>query len=163
VADAAGVSQGALQYHFATKADLVDAALSEELVNTLAEILTQTPASTDEHEGALALVDQIWAFHQMPIFAAVFELLALARRDSAAARKTARTLDVVLDQISAAAAELLPHLSAAPNFPVRLGAVVSGVRGAAAISAIPSARVAEVDWAQLRVVFAATLTQGAQR
>lgn len=159
VADAAGVSQGALQYHFATKAELIDAALSEELTGTLARTLTApVPGGWNELDGALWLLDQLWAFHQMPIFAPVLELLAIAHRDAEVARQTGRTLDLLLDQATRTARGCLPRHADHPGFPARLSAVMSTVRGAAAISAIPSDHVCTIDWPHLRHILAETLT-----
>lgn len=151
VAQAAEISQGALQHHFATKVDLVDAALSSSLTTALADIL-RIPTVADESERAIVLLDQLWAFHRLPIFGAVFELLAIAQRDPQIVDKVAATLDRLLEHIGIVAAQWLPVAAGERGFSARLSATISATRGAAAIQDIPSPRATATGWPQLRPV-----------
>jgi AcrR family transcriptional regulator len=81
IADRAGVSRGAQMHHFASKADLVAAAV-EHLAAKRAEQLrteaAQLPAGRDRVTRAL---DLLWGSHKGPLFHAALELWVAARTD----------------------------------------------------------------------------------
>ncbi|WP_238998426.1 TetR/AcrR family transcriptional regulator [Nocardioides limicola] len=145
VAERAGVSQGALQHHFPNKAQLVEAALSASLVTSLEQLLAPPYDASSAPARAAELLDRLWHFHRLPLFGAVFEMLALAQQDPVTAERTAGTLDALLARIEDAAAAVLPD---DPTRRTRIRLAVAAVRGAAAVETIPGA--GGSDWDLIR-------------
>ncbi len=93
VADRAGVSRGAMQYHFPTRHDLM-AATVEHLVDRIGVQLAQVAGGlppVGEPERFPAAVDALWASASEPLFVAWLELTVAARADT--------TLSVLLRQV----------------------------------------------------------------
>ena len=81
----AGVSVGALQHHFATKAELMVAAVGHVLHQRQAEFaaaMASLPANTDRLDAA---IDVLWSMYAGPAFVAWVELWLAARTDPALA------------------------------------------------------------------------------
>jgi AcrR family transcriptional regulator len=89
IADAAGLTRGAMLYHFATREELVEAAIAHiELrrARMLEQAAAQPPAGVDAAEHA---VDAYWALLHEPPFVAFAELEAAARTDPMLAARLA--------------------------------------------------------------------------
>jgi AcrR family transcriptional regulator len=89
VVELAGVTRGALTHHFASKADMVAAAVSHIAAIRTADVLSkleQTMAADDPVDAGL---DLLWAVHQGPLFVAVVELWVAARTDRDLQRRVA--------------------------------------------------------------------------
>lgn len=90
IADAAGLTRGAMLYHFATREELVEAAISHielhraRLFEQAAS--TPTPAGVDAAEHA---IDVYWSLLHEPPFLAFAELEAAARTDPMLAERLA--------------------------------------------------------------------------
>jgi AcrR family transcriptional regulator len=83
VANRAGMSIGALQHHFESKAELVAGAIEHLTAELTRELLVQTPtAGRSERELAEELLDRLWELHRGPLMAAVAELAVAARTDA---------------------------------------------------------------------------------
>lgn len=149
VATMAGVSQGALQHHFPSKSELVGAALTTALVDSLEDLLAPAFAGGQERDRAAELLDRLWRFHHLPVFRAVVELLSLAQRHAPTGEQMAPTLADLMGRIEAAVVRAVPRLAGEPDFTDRVGLVVAAVRGLAALSGIPRAG-AELDWPAMR-------------
>jgi len=81
IAERAGVSRGAQQYHFPTKGELVAAAV-EHLALQIGRELRAAAASLPTRAGrADAAIDLIWWYFSGPMFPAVIELIVAARTD----------------------------------------------------------------------------------
>jgi AcrR family transcriptional regulator len=81
VAERAGVSRGAQQYHFPTKGELVAAAV-EHLALQIGRELREAAASLPTRAGrADAAIDLTWRYFSAPSFPAVIELIVAARTD----------------------------------------------------------------------------------
>lgn len=81
IAERAGVSRGAQQYHFPTKGELVTAAvehLALEVGRELREAAARLPSRADRADAA---IDLIWRYFSAPLFLAVIELMVAARTD----------------------------------------------------------------------------------
>lgn len=82
VADRAGVSRGALQYHFPTKRELLAAAvehLAASIGRDLRRATEQMPAHREDRTSAV--VDLLWAASSGPLAVAWMELTMAARTD----------------------------------------------------------------------------------
>ena len=82
VARHAGMTTGAVQHHFKTKAALMRAVISERLFDrsVLAEQTDLTDASLEERSAAL--VAQQWQFYGNPKYIAIWDIILGARADS---------------------------------------------------------------------------------
>lgn len=81
VADRAGVSRGAQSYHFATKHELVVAAI-EHLFERHASGFVEAFASIPEQQRTLGrAVGELWAIVDSPAYAATLEVVVAARTD----------------------------------------------------------------------------------
>lgn len=83
VADRAGVSQGTLQHHFATRSELVVEALRHANAQIAADVVRRVRLGDlrDPAQQELAL-DELWRVHTSPAFTAALEVWAAARTDA---------------------------------------------------------------------------------
>jgi AcrR family transcriptional regulator len=82
VAARAGVTIGALQHHFPTKADLVIATLEHLDAVLTRELVERPPRGETEYELAGNLLDRLWEIFRGPGIAAMEELVVAARTDA---------------------------------------------------------------------------------
>ncbi|HEY3015554.1 MAG TPA: TetR/AcrR family transcriptional regulator [Nocardioides sp.] len=150
VAERAGVSQGAQQHYFPSKALLVDAAVNRIVDQALVEATRVSVSGTDDEERAGELLDRVWEAFQQPVFGVVFELLNLARTHPETARLTAATLGSITDGLVAAAAEALPSYAASPGFRDRFLVAVAAIRDTALLARIPGTEPATPSWPVVR-------------
>jgi AcrR family transcriptional regulator len=128
----AGVSQGALFKHFASKAELVAAAAEHLFANLVEEFEAALPAADATAEGAAAAVRQLWSVFQQPRLHAAFELYNAARTDAELARSLAPIAARHAANVRAHARKLFPAAAAArPDFDAVVAVVVSAMQGAA--------------------------------
>ena len=135
VAELAGVSRGAQVHHFATKNDLVLAAV-RHLADQQADAALARPdilvASTDPVGDAL---DLLWKAHQGPTFDAAIELWVAARTDPDLREATTAFERALTARLVEVAAMLFgPQVSSAPDFESRLLTVLEAVRGLRMVS-----------------------------
>lgn len=82
VAERAGVSPGAQQHHYATKHEFVVAALRHAVDQLADDVLGRIDLDAMLSPGRMAgLLDEVWAIHRSPTFAAALELWSAARGD----------------------------------------------------------------------------------
>lgn len=149
VAERAGVSQGAQQHYYPTKADLIDAAISR-LIQQLAAHFTALPGAATELERAEGLLDGLWALHNLPVGRAVFELFNAARTDPEIAARVATVHNHAIAAVQAVAAAHLPELAATAGFRDWLLIAVATLRGIVVIAAIPGTEPGYADWPTVR-------------
>ena len=162
VAIRAGVSQGAQQHYFPTKAALVEAAM-ERRFNQLASLSAHTrveqvlgsalrnsnsSATTGERDRAVRLLDTLWGIHHLPIMAAAFEVFAVARID-AEGPHAAKLLNRATDLALSVAEQALPTYAQRPGFRDRFLATLAVMRGCA-IAALPGTEASRPAWDVLR-------------
>ncbi|WP_232677795.1 TetR/AcrR family transcriptional regulator [Nocardioides sp. R-C-SC26] len=150
VAEIAGLSQGALQHYFPTKGALVEAALTRLTQQLLAEAAQRIVDVPDERTRAESLLDLILDIHQLPIAAAVIELLVAARTDPALGRSTASMMNGGMATITSFAAQALPGFGADPRFADFVQLAMATARGTAVMTGIEGATDAHPSWPVVR-------------
>ena len=150
IAERAGVSQGAMQHHYPTKAALAAAAFER----TIQQIADQTldavgPPTGSERETTAILLDTLWAVHNLPITRTAIELANIARDDAELAPIAANILNHVTELILTVTRQRLPHTSAKPGFRDFMLLCNAAMRGTV-MAAVPGADNAILDWPQLR-------------
>jgi AcrR family transcriptional regulator len=82
IAERAGVTPGALQHHFASKAALLGELIGYMRAKTMSEMFAEgvpsTPSIRKRHE---LLLDRMWRIYRGPLFTALIELAIGARTD----------------------------------------------------------------------------------
>lgn len=82
IVERAGVSRGAQVHHYPTKAALVAEAVAHLAKRRTAEFFDEVTGRDLAVRGQVkALLDEIWAVHSSPLFAASMELVVAARTD----------------------------------------------------------------------------------
>ncbi|WP_328472164.1 TetR/AcrR family transcriptional regulator [Actinoplanes sp. NBC_00393] len=155
VAQRAGVSQGAQQHHFPTKALLVDATIIRVMEQFVGDLRAASISGGSEEERLHRLLDRLWETHNRPVIAVVQEVFTVARTDPETARLLAATLRTVHDDIVAVGAELLPGYAFAPNFRDVMLTALAAIRATAQVTAIPGTAGAVPEWPALREILAA--------
>jgi AcrR family transcriptional regulator len=148
-AERAGVSLGALQHHFRTKADLSVEALSHATARLADEFVATSAASGDLAERFASILDRLFAVFLGPSFVAAVEIHLASRTDpdlQAAVLDLNRDVEAL---ILGSARELLPEISGDPEFEALISTSVSAVRGSALIAMTPL-RDGEAEWRQVR-------------
>lgn len=129
----AGVTPGALQHHFASKAELLGEAipwLGERMMNEL--LGPGLPEETDPQELAAALLDRIWEFHKGPLVAAVGELYMAARHEPELRVRIAESQRAIAELTTTAAAAVFPEEDRLDQA-ARLTTCLATLRGLAAL------------------------------
>jgi AcrR family transcriptional regulator len=159
VVERAGVTRGALAHHFASKADMVAAAVGHIAATRTSEALPKLERAQQSDDPIDAGLDLLWAMHEGPLFVAVVELWVAARSDPQLQRRVAvleqATTSMVVDFAKAL-------FGAASDDPALLRAIyttMDAVRGIllTTIAAPRSAAEHQARWrrakADLRVLF----------
>ncbi|MCR1783317.1 TetR/AcrR family transcriptional regulator [Nocardioides carbamazepini] len=150
VAERAGVSQGAQQHYFPTKAALVDAAMVRLVEQLLVDAGTRGLDVGTERERAGALLDLIWEIHHLPITPAVLELFNVARTEPALAQRVAEIVCGGMGEVQGIAAGALPSYAGRDGFADFVQIAMATVRGTVLVAAIPGAAGAHPTWPVLR-------------
>jgi len=148
-AERAGVSLGALQHHFRTKAELSVEAMRYVSKRLADEFVAAAPPADDPLDRFGSILDRLFVVFKGPTFAAAVEI-NLASRTDPELQKPVRDLNLDIDHIILGSArELLPDLADHPEFEAVLQTSVSAVRGLAIATMDP---ITEVDglWPMIR-------------
>ncbi len=135
----AGVSRGALLHHYASRADLMVAAvehLSRERVAEVLAIAQSAPPRARRVEWAVRI---LWGTFQGPLFAASLELWMAARNDADLLAALMPQERILGQAIRSMAADLFgPGASASRHFNEALEMLLDAMRGASARSVLRS-------------------------
>ena len=135
----AGVSRGALLHHYASRADLMLAAVEHLTRERVAEVLAVTQSPPPRSRRLEWAVGVLWGTFEGPLFTAALELWLAARNDEELLAALVPQERVLGQAIRAMAAELFgPAARASPRFPDALELLLDAMRGAAARSVLRS-------------------------
>lgn len=137
VAQAAGVSQGALFKHFPTKAQLLGASVAAILADMIerfradagTRLLQAKPKTLEQRIGPA--IGALWAIFRAPDMPAVFDVYIAARTDPALQAELAPLLEAHRGRILAEARTLFPEGAEHPDFDAVIDAVVYSMQGVA--------------------------------
>ncbi|WP_280404508.1 TetR/AcrR family transcriptional regulator [Nocardia brasiliensis] len=151
VARRAAVSQGALQYHFPSKWELVEAALLRLAGQLVQDAITNDaiPDSDPEPHRCEKVLDLLWDIHNLPIIGAVLEILILARADTELHESASAALNTGLTLALVLARQKLPTISARDDFDDWLITAISAMRGQVAVASLSTPAVS-TNWPQIR-------------
>lgn len=148
-AERAGVSLGALQHHFRTKAELSVEAMRFVTERLAEEFVAAAPDSPDPVDRFGEILDRLFVVFRGPTFAAAVEI-QLASRTDAELQKPVSDLHLdVEDIILKSARQVLPELIQLDGFNAVLQTSVSAVRGLAIATMDPITDV-EDQWVLVR-------------
>ena len=127
----AGVSQGALFKHFATKAELVAATAEHLFANLIDTFRAGLPPLDADTDRAAVVVQQLWAVFQQPRLEAAFELYVAARTDADLARRLTPVSERHAENMRRLAHELFPEAAHDAGFDAFVDLGISALQGAA--------------------------------
>ncbi len=148
-AERAGVSLGALQHHFRTRADLSVEALSYASARLAEEFVATSTASGDTLERFGSILDRLFVVFRGSTFAAAVEIHLASRTDTELQEAVLTLNREVEDLILESAGELLPELREHPEFAALISTSVSAVRGLA-LTVMTPLREGDAEWGQVR-------------
>lgn len=158
----AGVTRGAQAHHFPTKNELVTAAVRHLTERLVTEHLTAVSRDLGSFEDTLsALLDQLWALHSGPLFAAASELWIAARTDPALATHVEamerdildlviRTERDIVDLVVRTGNGVLPVPGEAKGSAAMITITLATMRGLAMLTFVSADHKADKEWAQAR-------------
>ena len=150
VAQRAGVSQGAMQHHFRTRGDLIQAACDRLIERTAGQMQDVVAAGATERERAEILLDRLWANLNTPIAPAVFELYHAARSETEVAERITATFRTTNGLLFEAVRALMPTLTQLPEFIEWLLLANATIRGITLVGQVPGAEGSTVSWEAAR-------------
>jgi AcrR family transcriptional regulator len=131
IARRAGVTVGAVQHHFASKAELMAAALQHLGDRMADDFLAHPPGAGEPRERVAEMLDRVWEVHRGPLFEAGTELWVAARTDA----ELRAAMEAVTHGFALRTAEgllhLVPELVAQPGFAEQVMMGLATLRGLA--------------------------------
>jgi AcrR family transcriptional regulator len=137
-AERAGVSLGALQHHFPTRAELSVEALRFVSERLAAEFVASGKQSHEAEDGFTSMLDRLYVVFRGPTFAAAVEIHLASRTDQSLQVPVGQLNRDIDELIASGASSLLPELASHPGFPELLETSVSAIRGLALIAMNPA-------------------------
>jgi AcrR family transcriptional regulator len=130
IAERAKVSPGALQHHFASKQELMSAAITYLNQRVTRELIERGPPSARSgRQLAEELVDLLWEVLNGPLIEAATELSVAARTDPSLRKRLAKAQREALEMVAETARHLLPEGAAQPGLVELIATVLATQRG----------------------------------
>ncbi|MGK2955713.1 MAG: TetR/AcrR family transcriptional regulator [Solirubrobacterales bacterium] len=148
-AERAGVSLGALQHHFRTKAILSVEAMRYLAERLAEEFVAASPDSDDVVDRFGTILDRVLVVFRGPTFAAAVEIQLASRTDAELQQPVRDLHDDFEEIILNSATALLPEIANLPGFDSLLQTSISAVRGLAVSTMDPITETRE-QWALIR-------------
>jgi len=148
-AERAGVSLGALQHHFRTKAELSVEAMRFVTERLAEEFVAAAPDSPDPVDRFGEILDRLFVVFRGPTFAAAVEIQLASRTDAELQKPVSDLHQDVEEIILRSARQVLPELVPLAGFNAVLQTSVSAVRGLAIATMDPITDV-EDQWVLVR-------------
>ena len=127
----AGVSQGALFKHFASKGELLAATAEALFANLIDAYRESLPDWAGVDDRAAAAVELLWEVFEDPRLLAAIELYGASRTDRELAARLAPVADQHGENLRRLARELFPEAEAKrPDFEAVVSVVVQAIQGA---------------------------------
>jgi AcrR family transcriptional regulator len=167
IVERAGVSRGAQVHHYPTKADLVAEAVAHLAKRRTAEFFEEvTERDLTARTRITAMLDEIWAVHSSPLFAASMELIVAARTDRELRERFAEVDREVNREIVTGIVGLTGKRAPDPAVREAMDAGLAAIRGLALMRFVDPANT-DRRWPALRrglvVVFEAALAPQGKR
>lgn len=147
-AEKAGVSLGALQHHFRTKAELTVEAMEFVTGRLAEEFVSAMPRDGEQSERIRLALDRLFIVFRGPTFAAALELHLAARTDGTLREPIRELHRKDQTRIRESAIALMPEAENNPAFDAWLLLAVSAIRGLAV--ATMGVSDVETEWELLR-------------
>lgn len=147
-ADKAGVSLGALQHHFRTKAELTVEAMRFVTDRLADEFVSSILPGGDERDRMILALDRLFVVFRGQTFAAAMELHLAARTDETLREPISRLHEEDRARIRQSAIALMPGVEDRPGFDAWLLMAVAAIRGLAV--ATMGVEDIEAEWQMLR-------------
>jgi len=147
-AEKAGVSLGALQHHFRTKAELTVEAMRYVVDRLAQEFVSAIPKDGDEMDRIALALDRLHVVFRGPTFAAAMELHLAARTDETLLEPIRQLHIEDQARIRQSAIALMPGVENRPGFDAWLLMSVSAIRGM--VVATMGVEEVEAEWQMLR-------------
>lgn len=150
VAKRAGVTPGALQHHFDSKAQLVSAAVEHLNAELTRELVAGTPtAGRSERELAEELLDRLWELYKGPLMVALAELLVAARTDAELRGRLAPMQRQAIAATATVGEQVFPRAAARTPLPALIDTALAALRGLALLG-FADAPTADAMWPSTR-------------
>ena len=150
VAERAGVSIGALQHHFRSRAELVAAAIEQLNADLTRELVRRAPTGTrSERKLAEELLDVLWELHKGPLMAAMAELAVAARTDPELRERLAPVQREAIAASASVTAHLFPRSAAQASPAALMDTALGTLRGVALLRFVDPAA-ADAMWPSTR-------------
>jgi AcrR family transcriptional regulator len=131
IAARAGVTLGALQHHFSSKADLMAAALTTLGDRMADEFMIEAQLVGGSSERIGQLLDRVWKAHRGPLFTAALELWVAARSDAALRAAMKDVADAQSVRVAEAIVGVFPDMAIRPGFAEAVMIGLATMRGLA--------------------------------
>ena len=131
IAERAGVTPGALQHHFASKAALLGELVGYIRAKTMSEVFAEGVPTGSIRKRHELMLDRMWRIYRGPLFTALTELAIGARTDPELLQHATGTHDEIGRLNAMAASILFPEHAERPELVPLIGSGQSMMRGLA--------------------------------
>jgi AcrR family transcriptional regulator len=150
IASRAGVTRGAQAHYFATKAELVVAALEYATDQLIEQFRMDLPHRPTEAETVMALVDKLWAMHDRKTFTAVVEGWLGSRTDPELRTHLSRFTKQLTTGMSEIINDVAPDFLRRPSGMAVILTALAAIRGVLLMGFVSGKRTVDALWTGIR-------------